>query len=64
MKKRHFVLTGIALGLSILTTPMMSQAETPVSIVAGQKLTSLEQMLEKVLTYVVSISVEGKQKGS
>ena len=64
MKKRHFVLTGIALGLSILTTPMMSQAETPVSIVAGQQLPSLAPMLEKVLPSVVSISVEGKQKGS
>ena len=62
MKKRNFVLTGIALGLSILTTPMISQAEIP-AVVEGQQVPSLAPMLEKVLPSVVSISVEGKQKG-
>ena len=62
MKKRNFVLTGIALGLSVLTTPMISQAEIP-TVIEGQQVPSLAPMLEKVLPSVVSISVEGKQKG-
>ena len=52
MKKRNFVLTGIALGLSILTTPMISQAEIP-AVVEGQQVPSLAPMLEKVLPSVV-----------
>ena len=48
MKKRNFVLTGIALGLSILTTPMISQAEIP-AVVEGQQVPSLAPMLEKVV---------------
>ena len=63
MKKRNFVLTGIALGLSILTTPMISQAEIP-AVVEGQQVPSLAPMLEKVLPSVVSIYIEGKQKGN
>ena len=63
MKKRNFVVTGIALGLSILTTPMISQAEIP-AVVEGQQVPSLAPMLEKVLPSVVSISIEGKQKGN
>lgn len=62
MKKRHFLLTSIALGLSVLSTPIISQAALP-STVEGQALPSLAPMLEKVLPAVVSISVEGKQKG-
>ena len=64
MKKRNFVLTSIALGLSVLTAPMMSLAETPTEISAGQVMPSLAPMLEKVLPSVVSISVEGKQKSN
>lgn len=64
MKKHNFVLTSIALGLSVLTTPMMSVAETPTEISAGQVMPSLAPMLEKVLPSVVSISVEGKQKNN
>ena len=64
MKKRNFVLTSIALGLSVLTTPMMSVAETPTEISAAQVMPSLAPMLEKVLPSVVSISVEGKQKNN
>ena len=64
MKKRNFVLTSIALGLSVLTAPMMSVAETPTEISAGQVMPSLAPMLEKVLPSVVSISVEGKQKSN
>ena len=64
MKKRNFVLTSIALGLSVLTTPMMSVAETPTEVAAGQVMPSLAPMLEKVLPSVVSISVEGKQKSN
>ena len=64
MKKHNFVLTSIALGLSVLTAPMMSVAETPTEISAGQVMPSLAPMLEKVLPSVVSISVEGKQKNN
>nr|WP_315543149.1 Do family serine endopeptidase [uncultured Aggregatibacter sp.] len=64
MKKHNFVLTSIALGLSVLTTPMMSVAETPTEISAAQVMPSLAPMLEKVLPSVVSISVEGKQKSN
>ena len=64
MKKRNFVLTSIALGLSVLTAPMMSVAETPTEISAGQVMPSLAPILEKVLPSVVSISVEGKQKSN
>ena len=64
MKKRNFVLTSIALGLSVLTAPMMGVAETPTEISAGQVMPSLAPMLEKVLPSVVSISVEGKQKSN
>jgi len=64
MKKRNFVLTSIALGLSVLTSPMMSVAETPTEVAAGQVMPSLAPMLEKVLPSVVSISVEGKQKSN
>ena len=64
MKKRNFVLTSIALGLSVITAPMMSVAETPTEISAGQVMPSLAPMLEKVLPSVVSISVEGKQKSN
>ena len=64
MKKRNFVLSSIALGLSVLTAPMMSVAETPTEISAGQVMPSLAPMLEKVLPSVVSISVEGKQKSN
>ena len=63
MKKRNFVLTSIALGLSILSTPMLSTANQPL-VVEGQSLPSLAPMLEKVLPAVVSISVEGKQRAS
>ena len=64
MKKRNFVLTSIALGLSVLTAPMMSVAETPTEVAAGQVMPSLAPMLEKVWPSVVSISVEGKQKSN
>ena len=64
MKKRNFVLTSIALGLSVLTAPMMGVAETSTEISAGQVMPSLAPMLEKVLPSVVSISVEGKQKSN
>ncbi len=64
MKKRNFVLTSIALGLSVLTAPMMSVAETPTEVAAGQVMPSLAPMLEKVLPSVVSIAVEGKQKSN
>lgn len=61
MKKRNFVLTSIALGLSVLSTPMISSANLP-AVVEGQALPSLAPMLEKVLPSVISISVEGKQR--
>lgn len=49
MKKRRFLLTSIALGLSILSTPMISQASLPTHV-DGQQVPSLAPMLEKSLT--------------
>ncbi|TDQ57424.1 serine protease DegQ [Mesocricetibacter intestinalis] len=63
MKKRNFALTAIALGLSVLATPLVSQAELPVAV-DNQNIPSLAPMLEKVLPAVVSIAVEGKQQSS
>ncbi|WP_040977493.1 Do family serine endopeptidase [Necropsobacter massiliensis] len=63
MKKKHFLLTGIALGLSVLTTSVATQAAFP-AFMDGQQTSSLAPMLEKVLPSVVSIAVEGKQKSA
>ncbi|WP_032092838.1 Do family serine endopeptidase [Necropsobacter rosorum] len=63
MKKKHFLLTGIALGLSVLTTSVATQAAFP-AFVEGQQSASLAPMLEKVLPSVISIAVEGKQKST
>lgn len=63
MKKSNFVLTGIALGLSVLTTSINVQASLPMAV-DGQSLPSLAPMLQKVLPAVVSIAVEGKQKNT
>ncbi len=60
VKKSNFVLTGIALGLSVLTTSINVQASLPMTV-DGQPLPSLAPMLQKVLPAVVSIAVEGKQ---
>lgn len=62
MKKRNFTLSAIALGLSILTTPMASFAGIELPIITSVAQPSLAPMLERVLPSVVSISVEGKQK--
>lgn len=61
MKKRHFILSSIALGLGVLSTSMSTQADLP-SFVIQQN--SLAPMLEKVQPAVVTISVEGKAKNS
>lgn len=61
MKKRHFILSSIALGLGVLGTSMSTQANLP-SFVIQQN--SLAPMLEKVQPAVVTISVEGKAKNS
>ncbi|TCK01866.1 serine protease DegQ [Volucribacter psittacicida] len=65
MKKTHLVLSSIALGLSVIATPVISQASIPVPVLGqfGQTPT-LAPMLEKVLPAVVSISVEGQQKSN
>lgn len=63
MKKRSLVLSSIALGLSVLTTPMISQASFPF-FSANESTPTLAPMLEKVLPAVVSISVEGEQQSS
>lgn len=63
MKKRNLVLTSIALGLSVIATPIISQASLPVAV-NGQNLPTLAPMLEKVLPAVVSISIEGQQKSN
>jgi len=59
MKKTRFVLSSIALGLSVLTTPFVTQAGLP-SFISEQN--SLAPMLEKVQPAVVTLSVEGKAK--
>ncbi|NBH75030.1 DegQ family serine endoprotease [Rodentibacter pneumotropicus] len=61
MKKRHFILSSIALGLGVLGTSVSTQANLP-SFVIQQN--SLAPMLEKVQPAVVTISVEGKAKNS
>lgn len=61
MKKRHFLLSSIALGLSVLSASFSTQAGLP-SFVAEQN--SLAPMLEKVQPAVVTISVEGKTKNA
>ena len=61
MKKRHFVLSGIALGLSVLSSSFSTQASLP-SFISEQN--SLAPMLEKVQPAVVTISVEGKVKNA
>ena len=59
MKKTRFVLSSIALGLSVLSTPFVTQAGLP-SFISEQN--SLAPMLEKVQPAVVTLSVEGKAK--
>ena len=61
MKKRHFVLSGIVLGLSVLSSSFSTQASLP-SFISEQN--SLAPMLEKVQPAVVTISVEGKVKNT
>ena len=56
MKKRNFVLTGIALGLSVFATSLSAQAAIPNEIVEQG---SLAPMLEKAQAAVVTLSVEG-----
>lgn len=61
MKRKHFLLTSIALGLTVLGTSASSLATLPPpSTFSGTP--TLAPMLEQVLPSVVSISVEGKQK--
>lgn len=59
MKKRHFVLSSIALGLSVFGATFTAQANVPSEVMAQN---SLAPMLEKVQPAVVTISVEGKAK--
>ena len=61
MKKRNFVLTGIALGLSVFGTSLSVQAAIPNEIVEQG---SLAPMLEKAQAAVVTLSVEGKAKAN
>ncbi len=61
MKKKNFVLTGIALGLSVFATSLSAQAAIPNEIVEQG---SLAPMLEKAQAAVVTLSVEGKAKAN
>jgi len=61
MKKRNFVLTGIALSLSVFATSLSAQAAIPNEIVEQG---SLAPMLEKAQAAVVTLSVEGKAKAN
>ena len=54
MKKRNFVLTSIALGLSILSTPMLSTANQPL-VVEGQSLPSLAPMLDILMEELLEL---------
>ncbi|UXN35878.1 Do family serine endopeptidase [Avibacterium paragallinarum] len=61
MKRKHFLLTSIALGLTVLGTSVNATATFPSpSTLSGTP--TLAPMLEQVLPSVVSIAVEGKQK--
>ncbi|MFQ1023646.1 DegQ family serine endoprotease, partial [Avibacterium paragallinarum] len=61
MKRKHFLLTSIALGLTVLGTSVNATATLPPpSTLSGAP--TLAPMLEQVLPSVVSIAVEGKQK--
>ncbi|POY42590.1 serine peptidase [Avibacterium endocarditidis] len=61
MKRKHFLLTSIALGLTVLGTSVNATATLPPpSTLSGTP--TLAPMLEQVLPSVVSIAVEGKQK--
>ena len=59
MKKRNFVLTGIALGLSVFATSLSAQAAIPNEIVEQG---SLAPMLEKAQAAVVTLQLKAKQK--
>lgn len=61
MKKTRFLLSSVALGLSVLSASFNTSATLP-SFIAEQN--SLAPMLEKVQPAVVTISVEGKSKAS
>ncbi|MCW9718446.1 Do family serine endopeptidase [Avibacterium sp. 21-599] len=61
MKRKHFLLTSIALGLTVLGSSVSSMATLPPPSTLSETPT-LAPMLERVLPSVVSISVEGKQK--
>ncbi|AWX13605.1 serine peptidase [Mergibacter septicus] len=63
MKKKNVLLTSLALGLGMLTTPMLSYANLPV-VLEGQSIPSLAPMLDKVLPAVVTLSVEGQSKSN
>ncbi|MDH2997331.1 serine peptidase [Pasteurellaceae bacterium LFhippo2] len=65
MKKlmKKSLLTSLVLGLSVLSVPMMAQANLPTSV-DGQAVPSLAPMIEKVKPAVVSIAVEGKSESS
>ncbi|MFC0322890.1 DegQ family serine endoprotease [Gallibacterium melopsittaci] len=61
MKKKNFVLTSIALGLSVLCASLPSQANIPVPLLenAANTTPSLAPVIDQVLPAVVTISVEG-----
>ncbi|MFC0309974.1 DegQ family serine endoprotease [Gallibacterium trehalosifermentans] len=61
MKKKNFVLTNIALGLSVLCASLPSHANLPIPLLENTANTtpSLAPVIEQVLPAVVTISVEG-----
>lgn len=61
MKKKYLALTSIALGLSVLSTATLSNANIPTTE-QGVVITTLSPMIEQVLPAVVTISVEGTAK--
>lgn len=59
INKKKFVLTSIALGLSIFCASLPTQANIPTSVLENTSTPSLAPVLEQVLPAVVTISVEG-----
>src|SRR5699024_4247284 len=59
INKKKFVLTSIALGLSIFCASLPTQANIPTSVLENSSTPSLAPVLEQVLPAVVTISVEG-----
>ena len=59
MKKTTLAMSALALSLGLALSPLATAAETASSAATAQQMPSLAPMLEKVMSSVVSINVEG-----